>query len=86
MHTWLAYSDYAVGRDHTVVGEVRVLQQLHSPQLHNTRDLLVYLPPGYAQGTQHYPVLYMHDGQNLFDARTSFAGEWHVDETCEILA
>ena len=86
MHTWLAYSDYAVGRDHTVVGEVRVLQQLHSPQLHNTRDLLVYLPPGYAQGTQHYPVLYMHDGQNLFDARTSFAGEWHVDETCELLA
>ncbi len=86
MHTWLAYSDYAAGRDHTVIGDVRVASQIRSPQLGNTRDLLVYLPPSYAEGTQRYPVLYLHDGQNLFDARTSFVGEWCVDETCEQLA
>ncbi len=51
----------------------------------NGRRVWVYLPPGYDAGTQRYPVLYMHDGQNPFDARTSFAGEWRVDETCEQL-
>jgi predicted alpha/beta superfamily hydrolase len=45
----------------------------------------VYLPPGYAASTARYPVLYMHDGQNLFDTFTSYAGEWRVDETCELL-
>ena len=49
------------------------------------RRCWVYLPPGYDSGNTHYPVLYMHDGQNLFDVRTSFSGEWHVDETCEAL-
>jgi predicted alpha/beta superfamily hydrolase len=50
------------------------------------RDLIVYLPPGYDTATStRYPVLYMHDGQNLTDACTSFAGEWHVDETAEQL-
>lgn len=49
------------------------------------RRVWVYLPPGYAQSNQRYPVLYMLDGQNLFDVRTSFAGEWKVDEACEAL-
>jgi predicted alpha/beta superfamily hydrolase len=49
------------------------------------RRVWVYLPPGYDASSQRYPVLYMHDGQNLFDVRTSFAGEWQVDETCEQL-
>lgn len=43
------------------------------------RDLTVYLPPSYALGEQHYPVLYMQDGQNLFDPEESFAGSWRVD-------
>jgi predicted alpha/beta superfamily hydrolase len=38
------------------------------------------LPPDYDSTTKRYPVIYMHDGQNLFDDATSFAGEWHVDE------
>jgi metallo-beta-lactamase class B len=46
----------------------------------------VYLPPGYATSGRRYPVLYMHDGQNVFDAATSFAGEWGVDETLDSLA
>ena len=49
------------------------------------RRCWVYLPAGYDTSLARYPVLYMHDGQNLFDVRTSFAGEWHVDETCEAL-
>jgi predicted alpha/beta superfamily hydrolase len=48
-----------------------------------TRDILVYLPSGYERDSdRRYPVLYMHDGQNVFDAATSFAGvEWRADET-----
>jgi glycosidase/predicted alpha/beta superfamily hydrolase len=55
------------------------------PQLGGTRRLWIYLPPGYATSTRRYPVLYMHDGQNVFDARTSFASEWGVDETLDSL-
>jgi predicted alpha/beta superfamily hydrolase len=50
------------------------------------RPVLVYLPPDYETNTsRRYPVIYFHDGQNVFDARTSFAGEWHLDETAESL-
>jgi predicted alpha/beta superfamily hydrolase len=47
------------------------------------RNVDVWLPPGYAAGGQErFPVLYMHDGQNLFDPKTAYAGvEWGVDET-----
>lgn len=41
----------------------------------------LYLPPNYETSTEKFPVIYMHDGQNLFDKKTSFAGEWEVDET-----
>lgn len=52
-----------------------------------TRRLRVYLPPGYAdQPERRYPVVYFHDGQNLFDDATSFAGEWGVDELLDRLA
>ncbi len=44
------------------------------------RDVWLYLPPNYEKSTEHYPVIYMHDGQNVFDAKTSYAGEWGVDE------
>jgi predicted alpha/beta superfamily hydrolase len=53
--------------------------------LENDRRLLVYLPPGYDKATGRYPVLYMHDGQNLFDAASSFVGEWKADETADAL-
>lgn len=51
------------------------------------RTIRIYTPPGYnASNTSlKYPVIYMHDGQNLFDASTSFSGEWEVDETIERL-
>jgi predicted alpha/beta superfamily hydrolase/uncharacterized protein involved in tolerance to divalent cations len=86
---WLDYADVYPRGQHTVSGTIKILRGLKSPQLSNHRDILVYLPPSYdAQDAQarRYPVLYMHDGQNLFDAATSFAGEWHADETMEMLA
>jgi predicted alpha/beta superfamily hydrolase len=50
------------------------------------RRIWVYLPPDYGTNTEaRYPVLYMFDGQNVFDDATSFAGEWKVDEALEML-
>jgi predicted alpha/beta superfamily hydrolase len=72
--------------EHTIVGTVQVLRQVTSPQLGNQRDILVYLPPDYPQSDIRYPVIYMHDGQNLFDQATSSSGEWQVDETMEQLS
>ena len=51
------------------------------PQLNRHRRIWIYLPPNYGDTSSSYPVLYMHDGQNLFDESTSYAGEWEVDET-----
>lgn len=45
------------------------------------RKVWLYLPPNYDNSKESFPVIYMHDGQNLFDAKTSYAGEWKVDET-----
>lgn len=73
---------------HTLTGDIRVHKKFHSQFLTNDRDVLVYLPPGYETAKRsRYPVLYLHDGQNLFDGATSFiAGqEWRVDETAQAL-
>ncbi len=51
------------------------------PQLNRTRKIWIYLPPDYESSKRSYPVIYMHDAQNLFDEATSNAGEWQVDET-----
>lgn len=48
------------------------------------RNVRIYLPPGYHAETRHYPVVYMFDGQNLFDpAVATFGKSWHVDRTIE---
>lgn len=57
-------------------GTLQSLGPVFSPQLKNARGILVYLPPGYDTSSRRYPVVYMQDGQNLFDPRTSFAGDW----------
>lgn len=44
------------------------------------RKVWLYLPPDYSESKRRYPVIYMHDGQNLFDDKTSYVGEWKVDE------
>ena len=56
------------------------------PGLDRRRTIRLYLPPGYDQSDKRYPVLYLHDGQNLFDAATANAGEWEVDEALNELA
>lgn len=68
-------------------GDVRHHARFASRVLGNQRDLWVYVPPDYDQHPdQRYPVLYMHDGNNLFDAHTAFGGvEWGMDETAERL-
>ncbi len=50
------------------------------PQLKRKRRVWIYLPEDYETSRKRYPVLYMHDGQNIFDDATSYSGEWGVDE------
>ena len=59
--------------------------EIAAPQLDTLRKIWVYLPDGYETSEKKYPVLYMHDAQNLFDNTTAFAGEWRVDETLDSL-
>jgi len=72
---------------HTLTGNIKRHRAFPSKALGNRRDILVYLPRGYSPlSPRRYPVLYLHDGQNVFDAATSFAGvEWGADETAERL-
>ncbi|SDC01425.1 alpha/beta hydrolase [Niabella drilacis] len=66
---------------HTASPNVRVVENFYMPQLGRSRNLRIYLPEGYNSTPQkRYPVLYLQDGQNVFDAYTAYAGEWAVDE------
>lgn len=82
----LVASGAAVARPTTLTGDVRRHAQFPS-QFVKARDVWVWLPPGYTTDTtRRYPVLYFHDGNNVFDRATSFLGvEWAVDETAERL-
>lgn len=85
---WLPY-ETVHGPDNTVSGLVLSWPVLASPQLGVEREILAYLPPSLAAGQdggRQYPVIYFQDGQNVFDERTSYSGEWHADETLEQLA
>jgi predicted alpha/beta superfamily hydrolase len=72
---------------HTLTGNVRYLRAVASNFLSRKRDIIVWLPPDYDENPKgRYPVLYMHDGQNLMDAATSYTGaEWRVDEAAQQL-
>jgi len=78
----------AVIRASGTTGDLR-LHEFRSRIFRSTRFFRVWLPPGYddAENTyRHYPVLYLNDGQNLFEAATAFGGvEWRVDETADLL-
>lgn len=78
----LSWEDTGAGSPGTAATNVQILNNAFQiPQLNRTRRIWIYLPPDYQTSTKRYPVLYMHDGQNLFDNATAFAGEWQVDET-----
>lgn len=77
----------AGGSSSTAADNVKIIStDFYMPQLNRTRRIWVYFPPDYETSGISYPVLYMHDGQNLFDAATSFSGEWEVDETLNAMA
>ena len=70
----------------TATSNVSILStSFYMPQLNKYRKIWLYLPPDYFTTSKTYPVLYMQDGQNLFDNATSFSGEWQVDETLNTL-
>lgn len=85
--TILSWEDISgSGSSSTAAANVQILNNTFAiPQLNTTRRIWLYLPPDYYTSTKTYPVLYMQDGQNLFDNATSFAGEWQVDETLNTL-
>ncbi len=58
---------------------------IEAPQLNTTKKIWIYLPKNYDTSKKKYPVMYMHDAQNLFDAKTSYVGEWNVDEKLDSL-
>ncbi len=73
--------------EHTLTGNIQRHPDFESRILRNRRDVLVYLPPEYRRTRlRRFPVLYLNDGQNVFDAATAFAGvEWGADETAQRL-
>ncbi|MES2418035.1 MAG: alpha/beta hydrolase-fold protein [Bacteroidota bacterium] len=71
---------------HTASPHVKVLDTaFFIPQLNTKRRVWIYLPVSYGLIPKKYPVLYMHDGQNLFDESTSSFGEWGIDELLDQL-
>ena len=78
--------DYVVEHTHTASANVKIIDTaFYIPQLNRYRRIWLYLPPNYLSSNKKYPVLYMHDGQNLFDELTSAFGEWSVDECMDSL-
>ncbi len=68
-------------KKHTASANVYIINEnFDMPQLGRQRRIWIYLPPDYGKTNKKYPVIYMHDGQNLFDEFTSGYGEWGVDE------
>ncbi len=73
-------------KKHTASSNVELLDTaLLMAESGRYKRLWVYLPPGYTAGSRRYPVMYMHDGQNVFDDFYSGYGEWQVDETLDSL-
>ena len=69
---------------HTAKGNLIMLDRnFPYPQFSRTKRIWVYLPPDYYTTSKSYGVIYMHDGQNLFDEYYAPFGEWGIDETME---
>lgn len=82
----LTWEDLGGNNNSTAAANVQIMSNaFFMPQLNRSRRIWIYLPPDYNTTNKHYPVIYMKDGQNLFDQATSFSGEWQVDETLNTL-
>lgn len=76
----------AVAKKHTASANVHIISEnFDMPQLGRQRRIWIYLPADYATSHKEYPVIYMHDAQNLFDEYTSGYGEWGIDELLDKL-
>ncbi|MHC1776454.1 MAG: alpha/beta hydrolase-fold protein [Lentimicrobium sp.] len=85
--TILNWADDGGGPVSTAAVNVSVMDEnFFIPQLGRSRRIWLYLPPAYETSGISYPVMYMHDGQNLFDVFTAYSGEWEVDEALNDLA
>ena len=72
----------ATSKRSTISGTLKVHEQISSKYLVRTRNISVWLPPDYEESDKRYPVLYLQDGQNLFDESTAaFGVEWRADES-----
>jgi predicted alpha/beta superfamily hydrolase len=83
---WLGQAAWPKADSTAIAGVSIFSNDMRMPQLNRNRRIWVYLPPDYGKSNKRYPVIYMQDGQNVFDKATSFAGEWGVDETLNRLA
>jgi predicted alpha/beta superfamily hydrolase len=83
----ISWRDIGFAFAQNIVGTVKYHRGMKGEGLNYPRDVIVWLPPSYDKDSlQRYPVLYMHDGQNVFDPSTSFIGyDWHVDEVADSL-
>lgn len=67
-------------------GEIKVIEDFSIPQLNTTRKVRIYLPYNYENSNENYPVIYMQDGQNLFDTSTAtYRKAWEIDDTLDLL-
>lgn len=82
----LLFSCWYTGNCQEVRSSLVTSVELDAYQLGAVRKIWVYLPVDYEKSRRKFPVIYMHDAQNLFDSKTSFSGEWGVDETMNTLA
>jgi len=77
----------AQNKESTANSNVHIIDEVFEmPSLDRTRKIRVYLPPSYSTTNEEYPVLYMHDAQNLFDDSTAYISEWGVDEILNEIA
>ena len=67
--------------------DIKIIKDFYSEVLKNKRKIRIYLPPSYStEKNKYYPVLYVHDGQNVFHGAESFSGEsWNLHQTAEKL-
>ena len=79
----ISFLGFSQEKESTKTKNVQILKKEFVIEGLNTisHKVWLYLPPNYHTSNKKYPVIYMHDAQNLFDDKTSFVGEWHVDES-----
>ena len=69
-----------------IIGNYDHVHDFYSIHTKSERDIIIWLPPSYKESIKSFPVLYIHDGQNVFNPSTAFTGyDWKIDETANYL-